>query len=318
MSPIEGWALSIHEQHLYLCSQLPAGKEHHLPEPHHWRSVEKLSFIGKGITATIVFNPSIKSSFHILKPNPFKSIFLCFLCLLYLPVTGSGSSSPSTRCFPVNQSDNWSSWQSLLVQQTLLPSHISSEFHSCSWIFEGRSRLVVSLAQNALPAWFWSCSFLSDPQMTYEKNKAFPGWADGFQRDTFSGRAGCVNDFSKVPLSHCQQCHFQKVNPVEREQGKMILTTQHYVQPMWRSCKHFLAHTNSDPDEFSVGSGWLESYSRELKCDDLYFLEKSSQLRLKSLMESLHWRPRGFRKGFWFHPNLLLITGSYKVWYYTD
>lgn len=241
MSPIEGWALRIHEQHLHLCSQLPAGKEHHLPEPHHWRSVEKLSFIGKGTTATIVFNPSIKSSFHILKPNPFKPIFLCSLCLLYLPVTGSGSSSPSTRCFPVNQSDNWSSWQSLLVQQTLLPSHISSEFHSCSCIFEGRSRLVVSLAQNALPAWFWSCSFLSDPQMTCEENKAFPGWADGLQRDTFSGRAGCVNDFSKVPLSHFQQCHFQNVNPVERQQGKMILTTQHYVQPMWRSCKNFLA-----------------------------------------------------------------------------
>lgn len=76
--------------------------------------------------------------------------------------------------------------------------------------------------------------------MTYEKNKAFPGWADGLQRDSFSGRAGCDNDISKVPPPHYQQCHFQKVNPMARQQGKMILTIQDSLQPMWKSWKNFL------------------------------------------------------------------------------
>lgn len=82
-----------------------------------------------------------------------------------------------------------------------------------------------------------------------------------------------------------------------------------------KKLQKLFGHTNSDPDEFSVGSGWLKSYRGELKGDD--FLEKSSQLRLKRLTESFHERPHGVRKGFWFHPNFL-ITGSYRVGYYTD
>lgn len=111
----------------------------------------------------------------------------------------------------------------------------------CYCTFDGRSGLVVSLAWSAVPGWFWSCSFLPNPQMTYEKNKAFPSWADGLQGDTCSGRAGCANDFSKVPLSRCQQCHFQKVNPVARQQGKGGLTTQQCPWSMWKSCKIFMA-----------------------------------------------------------------------------
>lgn len=111
----------------------------------------------------------------------------------------------------------------------------------CSCVFDGRSELVVNLAQSAVPRWFWSCSCLSNPQMTYEKNKAFPSWADGLQGDICSGRAGCANDFSKVPLSRCQQCHFQKVNAVARQQGKMVLTTQRYSWSMWKSFEIFLA-----------------------------------------------------------------------------
>lgn len=168
-----------------------------------------------------------------------KAIFLCFLCLLYPSVTGAGSSL-SNWCCPVN-------WPGQLVLLTkfagaadLIATPHELWVWLCSCLSDGRSRLVVSLAWSAVPAWFWSCSFLSNPQMTYEKNKAFPGWTDGLLRDTFSGRADCVNDFSKVPPSHCQQCHFQKVNPVARQQGKIILTTQHYLLPMWKSCKDCL------------------------------------------------------------------------------
>lgn len=111
----------------------------------------------------------------------------------------------------------------------------------CSCVFDGRSRPVVSLAQSAVPGWFWSCSFLPNPQMTCEKNKAFPSRADGLQGNTCSGRAGCANDFSKVLLSPCQQCHMQKMDPVARQQGKVVLTTRHYPWSMWKSCQIFVA-----------------------------------------------------------------------------
>lgn len=55
-----------------------------------------------------------------------------------------------------------------------------------------------------------------------------------------------------------------------------------------KKLQKLFGRTNSDPDEFSVGSGWLTSYRGELKGDDLYFLEKSSQLRPKRLTESFN------------------------------
>lgn len=156
---------------------------------------------------------------------------------MYLPVAGSCSSSLSGWCFPVNWLDNRSSLQSLCMQQTLFPSRSvwlqfwkvpvpASLMAGLGWLLALHE--VLSLGD------FWSCSFLPNPQMTYEKNKAFPSWADGLQGDTGSGRAGCANDFSKVPLSSCQQCHFQKVNPVARQQGKVVLTMQHYPWSTWK------------------------------------------------------------------------------------
>lgn len=98
---------------------------------------------------------------------------------------------------------------------------------SCSCFFASRPGLTASLVPSAMSQCFGSCTFLRNPHMTYEKVKAFLNWADGLQGDTCSGRAGCANDFSKGLLSSCQERHFQKLNSLARQQGKVALTVQY-------------------------------------------------------------------------------------------
>lgn len=193
-------ALGIHEHQHYLQAQ------HHLSELHH--PVDKWPFYSQRHNCKQVFlNPASNPTFiYLTYWNPLLLLMpnVSAFCKVWL--------SSGWR-FPVSSLDHQSSCQVFMCSRLisiLLQTLVWLQFWKFPAPASFRAGPIASLVQSAASRGLGFCASLPNPQMTCEKNKAFPNWADGLHEDTCSGRAGCADDFSKVPLCSCQEHNFQE------------------------------------------------------------------------------------------------------------